>query len=91
MQNLLSNGATSAVYATETWGIANKDLQLLEVTELKMLLSLNGTTRTKSVSNACIRAASNVDPIAEVIQRRLQWCGHLMRREREIPHETLST
>ena len=70
------------VYGAETWATKKTQEEKLNVVEMKMLRWACGVTRMDRVRNERIRGTIKVTEISKKIQeRRLQWYGHVMRRE----------
>ena len=70
------------IYGAETWPIKKAQEKRLEVTEMRMLRWMCGVTRQDRIRNERIRGTTKVTEISKKVQeRRLQWYGHVMRRE----------
>ena len=72
------------LYGSETWPMKKVQEKRLEVAEMRMLRWICGVTRKDKIRNEKIRGTTKVVEISKKMQeRRLQWYGHLMRRDRE--------
>ena len=70
------------VYGSECWALGKQEEQRLHTTEMKMLRWSQGKTRIDRIKNEAIRGIARMTPIISVLmQRRLAWYGHVMRRE----------
>ena len=70
------------IYGSETWQIKKAQEKRLEVAEMRMLRWTMGKTRMDKIRNETIRKMGGVVEVSRKIQeRRLQWYGHVMRRE----------
>ena len=70
------------LYGAETWPSKKAQEEKLNVAEMKMLRWACGVTRKDKIRNERIRGTIKVTEISKKIQeRRLQWYGHVMRRE----------
>ena len=70
------------VYGAETWPVKKAQERKLEVAEMRMLRWMCGVTRRDKIRNEYIRGTVKVVEVSKKIQqRRLQWFGHVMRRE----------
>ena len=81
------------VYGSECWALSKQEEQRLHTTEMKMLRWSQGKTRKDRNNNETIRVNAKLTPINSVlIQKRLSWYGHVMRRdETHITKSTLRT
>jgi len=71
------------MYGAETWPVKKRQ-EKLEVAEMKMLRWMCGVTKMDKIMNERIRGTTKVVEISRKIQeRRLQWFGHVKRREEE--------
>ncbi len=71
-------------YGAETWASTKVQEDKLDVTEMKMLRWMCGVTRMDRIRNERIRGTVKVTELSKKVQeRRLQWYGHVMRREEE--------
>ena len=72
------------LYGAETWASKKAQESKLNVAEMKMLRWMCGVTRLDKIRNERIRGTVKVTEIAKKVQeRRLQWYGHVMRREED--------
>ncbi|KAL1447841.1 hypothetical protein WDU94_001904 [Cyamophila willieti] len=63
-------------------GKIHKTVKILEVAEMRMLRWSCGVTRMDRIRNEVIRNKTKVTEVTKKIQeRRLQWYGHVMRRD----------
>ncbi|XP_026683621.1 uncharacterized protein LOC103514996, partial [Diaphorina citri] len=70
------------MYGSETWPVKKNLERRLEVAEMRMLRWICGVTRLDRIRNEIIRSKIKVTEISKKIQeRRLQWYGHVQRRE----------
>nr|QQJ42582.1 chitinase 6-2 [Sogatella furcifera] len=70
------------MYGAETWAVKKAHEHRLEVTEMKMLRWSCGLTRRDRIRNEIIRNKMKVTEISRKVQeKRLQWYGHVERRE----------
>jgi hypothetical protein len=74
------------LYEAECWPTKRRHIQQLSVVEMCMLRWICGHTRLDRVRNDDIRDRPGVAPIEEMlIQHRLRWFGHVLRRPPEAP------
>ena len=72
------------IYGAETWALKKIHEKRLEVAEMRMLRWSLGVTRLDRIRNEVIRNKLKVMEVTKKIQeRRLQWYGHVMRRDEE--------
>ena len=72
------------MYGAETWPLKKTQERKLEVEEMKMLRWMCGVTKMDKIRIERIRGTAKVEKISKKIQeRRLQWYGHVKRREEE--------
>ena len=72
------------MYGVETWPLKKNQERKLEVEEMKMLRWICRVTKMDKIRNERIRGTAKVEKISKNIQeRRLQWYGHVKRREEE--------
>ncbi|GFO25468.1 retrovirus-related pol polyprotein from type-1 retrotransposable element r2 [Plakobranchus ocellatus] len=72
------------LYGAECWVVGQKEEQLLETTEMRMLRRIRGVTLEDKMRSDDIRKELGVCPIGEKAREsRLRWFGHVMRREPE--------
>ena len=70
------------MYGAETWALKKAQENILEVAEIRMLRWMCGVTKLDKIRNERIRGTTKVGVITnKVLERRLQWYGHVMRRE----------
>ena len=70
------------IYGAETWPVKKVQERKMEVAEMRMLRWTCGVTRRDKIRNDFIRGTVKVAEVSKKIQeRRLQWFGHVMRRE----------
>ena len=74
------------IYSCETWPMKRAQERRMEVAEMRMLRWMCGVTRRDRIKNDLIRGTTKVTEVSKKLQeRRLQWFGHVMRREDEFP------
>ena len=72
------------VYGRETVAVTKKQVEEMEVTEMKMLRFAMGVTRKDKVRNEYIRSTVKVKRLGmKMRESRLRWYGHVMRRDQE--------
>ena len=72
------------LYSSETWPMKRAQEKRMEVSEMRMLRWMCGVTRRDKIKNDYIRGTVKVTEITKKLQeRRLQWFGHVMRKEEE--------
>ena len=73
------------VYGLEAVAVVNKQVEDMEVAEMKMLRFAMGVTRKDKVRNEHIRSTVKVERTVRNKMRegRLRWYGHVMRRDQE--------
>ena len=72
------------VYGLETVAVTKKQMQEMEVTEMKMLRFAMGVTRKDKIRNEYIRNTVKVGRLGMKMKKgRLRWYGHVMRRDQE--------
>ena len=72
------------LYGAETWASKKAQEERLNVTEMKMLRWMSGVTKVDRIRNERIRGTVKVIEISKKVQeRRLQWYGHVMRRDED--------
>ena len=70
------------VYGVETWALKKAQEKKLEVAEMRMLRWMCGVMKLNKIRNERIRGTTKVGEITKKLhERRLMWCGHVMRRE----------
>ena len=72
------------VYGLETVAVTKKQVEEMEVGEIKMLRFAMGVTRKDKIRNEHIRSTVKVEPLGmKMREGRLRWYGHVMRRDQE--------
>ncbi|KAL1448427.1 hypothetical protein WDU94_003661 [Cyamophila willieti] len=72
------------LYGAESWALKKVHEKKLEVAEMRMLRWSCGVTRLDRIRNEVIRNKLRVTEVTKKIQeRRLQWYGHVMRRDED--------
>ena len=72
------------LYSSETWPMKRAQERRMEVAEMRMLRWMCGATRRDRIKNDYIRGTVKVAEVTKKMQeRRLQWFGHVMRKEEE--------
>ena len=72
------------VYGLETVAVTKKQVEEMEVTEMKMLRFATGVTRKDKIRNEHIRSTIKVEQLGmKMREGRLRWYGHVMRRDQE--------
>ena len=70
------------MYGAETWVWKKTQEKKLEVAEMRMLRRMCVVTKLDKIRNERIRGTTKVGEITKKVQeRRLEWYGHVMRRE----------
>ena len=70
------------VYRLETVAVTKKQVEEMEVTEMKMLRFAMGVTRKEKIRNKYIRSTVKVERLGmKMREGRLRWYGHVMRRD----------
>lgn len=68
-------------YGSETWTLTQRQVQTIQVAEMKMLRWMCGVTRLDKIRNEYVRGSLGVRDIADKLQEsRLRWYGHISRR-----------
>ena len=68
----------------ETVAVTKKQVEEMEVAEVKMLRFAMGVTRKDKIRNECIRSTVKVERLGmKMRESRVRWCGHVMRRDHE--------
>ena len=66
------------------WQSSKKQVEKMEVAEMKMLRFAIGVTRKDKIKNEYIRSTVKVERLGIKMRKgRLRWYGHVMRRDRE--------
>ena len=72
------------VYGLETVAVTKKQVEEMEVAEMKMLRFAMGVTRKDKIKNEHIRSTVKVERLGmKMRENRLRWYGHVMRRDQE--------
>ena len=72
------------VYGLETVAVTKKQVEEMEVAEMKMLRFAMGVMRKDKIKNEHIRSTVRVERLGmKMREGRLRWYGHVMRREQE--------
>ena len=72
------------VYGLETVAVTKKQVEEMEVAEMKMLRFAMGVTRKDKIRNEYIRNTVKVEQLGmKMREGRLRWYGHVMRRDQE--------
>ena len=72
------------VYGLETVAVTKKQVEEMEVAEMKMLRFAIGVTRKDKIRNEHIRSTVKVERLGMKMKEvRLRWYGHVMRRDQE--------
>ena len=72
------------VYGLETVAVTKKQVEEMEVAEMKMLRFAMGVTRKDKIRNEHIRSTVKVERLRmKMREGRLRWYGHVMRIDQE--------
>ena len=72
------------VYGLETVAVTKKQMEEMEVAEMKMLRFAMGVTRKDKIRNEYIRSTIKVERLGmKMREGRLRWYGHVMRRDQD--------
>ena len=72
------------MYGLETVGVTKKQVEEMEVAEMKMLRFAMGVMRKDKVRNGYIKSTVKVERLGmKMREGRLRWYGHVMRRDQE--------
>ena len=72
------------VYGLETVAVTKKQVEEMEVAEMKMLRFAMCVTRTNKIRNEYIRSAVKVAQLGmKMREGRLRWYGYVMRRDQK--------
>ena len=72
------------VYGLETVAVTKKQVEEMEVAEIKMLRFAMGVTRKDKIRNERIRSTVKVERLGmKMREGRLRWYGHVMRKDQE--------
>ena len=73
------------VYGLETVAVTKKQVEEMEVTEMKMLRFAMGVTRKDKIRNEHIRSTAKVERLGmKMREGRLRWYGHVMRDQEYV-------
>ena len=76
------------VYELETVAVTKKQVEEMEVAEMKMLRFAMGVTRKDKIRNEYIRSTVKAKRLGmKMREGRLRWYGHVMRRDQEYVGE----
>lgn len=71
-------------YSSECWAIKKKQVQKLQVAEMRMLRLMCGVTRKDRISNEYVRGSLGVMGVCDAMaQNRLRWYGHVARKQED--------
>ena len=72
------------VYGLETVAVTKKQVEEMEVAEMKILRFAMGVMRKNKIRNKYIRSTVKIERLGmKMREGRLRWYGHLMRRDHE--------
>ena len=72
------------VYGLETVAVTKKQVEEMEVAEMKMLRFAMAVTRKDKIRNEHIRSTVKVERLGmKMREGRLRWYGHVMRKDQE--------
>ena len=72
------------VYGLETVAVTKKQVEEMEVIEMKMLRFAMGVTRKDKIRNEYIRGTVKLERLGmKMREGRLRWYGHVMRKDQE--------
>ena len=72
------------VYALETVAVTKKQMEEMEVVEMKMLRFAMGVTRKDKIRNDYIRITVKLERLGmKMREGRMRWYGHVMRKDQE--------
>ena len=72
------------VYGIETVAVTKKQVEEMEVAEMKMLRFSMGVTRKDKIRNGYMRSTVKIERLGmKMREGRLRWYGHLMKRGQE--------
>ena len=75
---------SAMVYGLETVAVTKKQVEEMEVVEIKMLRFAMGVTRKDKIRNEHIRSTVKVQRLGmKMREGKLRWYGHVMRRGQE--------
>ena len=72
------------MYGAETWAMKKAPEKKVDVAEMRMLRWMSGVTKLDRIIHERIRGTRKVGEISKkVLESRLKWYGHVLRREDE--------
>ena len=72
------------VYGLETVAVTKKQVEEMDVAEMKILRFVMGVTRKDTIGNDYIRGTVKIERLGmKMREGRLRWYGHVMRRDKE--------
>ena len=72
------------LYGLDTVAVTKKQVEDMEVTEIKMLRFSMGVKRKNKIRNEYIRGTVKVERLGmKMRERRMRWYGHIIRRDQE--------
>ena len=72
------------MYGIETVAVTKKQVEEMEIAEIKMLRFAMGVARKNKIRNEYIRGTVKVERLGmKMREGRLRWYGHIMRRDQE--------
>ena len=72
------------VYGLETMAVTKKQVEEMEVAEIKMLRFTMGVTRKDKIRNEYVRGTIKIEQLGmKMREGRLRWYEHVMRRDQE--------
>jgi hypothetical protein len=80
------------LYGSENWVLTDKDKNIIQATEMRVLRSTMGVTRQDTLSNEAIRKTLNVNSLNDTIGKyRDNWFNHIRRTDHSrLPRYMLS-
>jgi len=70
------------IYGNETWPITQRQEQMIEATEMQMLRHIHGINWEDHVRIENIKSKAKIKPVSRNMRKRkLQWYGHVKRRD----------
>ena len=70
------------LYGMETVPLTERQVEKLEVAELKMVRWAMGVTRKDKIRNEYVRGTAKIEKLEDKLRNaRLRWYGHVKRRE----------
>ena len=72
------------VYGLDTVAVTKKQVEEMQVAQIKMLMFATGVTRKDTIRNEYIRDTFKVNGLGmKTRERRLSWYGHVIKRDQE--------